>query len=460
MKLWGLGTVSAIGIIGLVNKISFTSFAIIATVLLIISATIYLTICKIGRRGDSTNPNRLEVSELRIYPIKSCGSVAVDRVMLERRGLKHDREYAICVRADAIGGAEDWAKVGIWEENAEVNAEYLCVSARELPKLLLIQPKIIKFEDDDSVTERSHSDYIVLSAPPAFKLPELAVKGTGSMSHTTCHCWGSSIEAVDMGDEASTWLANFFKVAHEGRKRKPGDYPYSCANGNPEKPGVLRLMKFVHRENEESSSLQKCIGAPRFADGMPVLVASEATKEAVWKAAWGDKNKESSEVTGRRFRWNILIGDSRQQQDGASHRAFVEDEIASAIFFEPSPDTNTQGSVAGELEFVKPCPRCVMPTTNPMTGERDGLKVTGALKKKLGRTAGAMAEGPSFWNWFYKKQVQKSCANDFYLGMNAAIKGASRDLGSDAGGVDAEVRPFEVFVGQSLQPRYDAGTDK
>ena len=99
--------------------------------------------------------------------------------------------------------------------------------------------------------------------------------------------------------------------------------------------------------------------------------------------------------------------------------------------------------------------------TNPITGERDGGKVAGALKTKLGRTAGVMAEGHSFWNWFYKKQVRKSSANDFFLGMNAGIKGASWDLGPDSGrGADAEVFPFEVFVGQTLQPRYGTATDQ
>ena len=458
MARLGLLAVSAIGIIGLAIKLDI-SFVAVVTLFFVIVATIYLKLCDTGTGKSDANPKRFEVSELQIYPIKSCGRVSVDRAVLERHGLKHDREYAICVRAETIGGPADWAKIGIWEDNAEVNAEYLCVSARELPKLLLIQPKIAKDKGNEGLTEDSYSEHIILSAPPAFKLPELAVKGTGTMSRTTCLCWDASVEAVDMGDEASAWLANFFKIAHKGRQKKPGDYPYSCANADPEKPGVLRLMKFVHRENAESSSLQKSVGAGRFADDVPVLVASEATKQAIWKAAWGEKNKESSLVTGRRFRWNILIGDANRHDRTPSHRAFIEDEISSAIFFERVPNNNnTEASVAGELEFVSPCPRCVMPTTNPETGERDGHKVTGALKTKLGRTAGAMAEGSSYWNWLYKKRVQKSRANAFYLGMNAAIKGASWDLGGGRSGrtcdPDAEVSPFEVFVGQVLRPVY------
>lgn len=445
-----LFALSTIGLIALAIKLNLSIIAIF-TLLLAIIVTIKFLKLDDGGRGDvspNPKPKHFEVSELRIYPIKSCGGVSVDRAMLERRGLRYDREYAICVRADAIGGEQEWANVDIWKDNADVNAQYLCVSARELPKLLLIQPKIV--HGTDSKTSSS-SGTLVLTAPAAFGLPELAIKGPGSKGSVTCQAWGAAIKAVDMGDEASKWLADFFAIAHKGRKRKPGDYPYSKvgSNGDPEQPGVLRLMKFADRENAKSSTLNKSVGAPRFADGMPVLIASEATKKAVWEAAWGANAKESSDVTGRRFRWNILIS----ARHGSTPAAFVEDEMASATFFEEASDPNgpvARWTVAGELEFLKPCPRCVLPTTNPDTGERDGLKVSGALKRALGRTAGAMAGQRSYWNWFYKKQVQKSCAADHYWGMNAAIKGASWELG---GRPDA-VRPFEVFVGQTLDPKY------
>lgn len=450
----GLFAISTIGLTVLAIKLNLP-IVVVTTVLLTI---IFIKMLKLFKSAlVNPKPKRFEVSELRIYPIKSCAGVSVDRAMLERHGLRHDREYAICVNADAIGGEQTWKKVEIWNGNVDVHAQYLCVSARELPKLLLIQPKIVKDNSDGGMSSSGH---LILSAPPSFGLPELTVEGATS-NRVTCHAWGASIAAVDMGDEASRWLANFFKIAHKGRERKPGDYPYSHvgANGDPEQPGVLRLMKFVHRANAESSTLQKSVGAPRFADGMPVLLASEATKRAVWEATWGTNNaQESAHVTGRRFRWNMLIGDGQRPKSDVSHPAFVEDEMASATFFERAPNKNSPGSVAGVLEFLKPCPRCVLPTTNPDTGERDGLKVHGALKTKLKRTARALAQTDSHWNWFYNKRVQKnSSANDFYLGMNAAIKGASWDLGRP-GVPPSEVTPFEVFVGQSLEPVYPTAT--
>ena len=102
----------------------------------------------------------------------------------------------------------------------------------------------------------------------------------------------------------------------------------------------------------------------------------------------------------------------------------------------------------GTIDMIKPCARCIIPSTNPVTGKRDGFKMSGALKKELHRTNVSMRKLKTpFQEWFRNKGE-----TDFYVAMNAGLRGTTW-LTAD-GEPDEKNKPFEVEVGQAVKVRY------
>jgi uncharacterized protein YcbX len=160
------------------------------------------------------------VTELHIYPIKSCAGIAVPGAEFGISGLVaqgvHDREWML------------------------VTPEGQFLTQREYPRMALITPRI----DGDAVQ---------VSAPgmPPLRLP-LAHDPTAS--GMTVQIWDHLVEAADCGNAAATWFGE--------------------AIG-----GACRLVRFrpdVHRP----TSTKWTGGAPaetRFADGYPILLIGQAS---------------------------------------------------------------------------------------------------------------------------------------------------------------------------------------
>jgi uncharacterized protein len=112
------------------------------------------------------------VTELNVYPVKSCAGTRLDVAHLEARGIVHDREFMV---VDASG-------------------DFL--TQRELPRLALIVPS----RSDDALE---------LSAPgmPPFRLAPV-VRG----ELRTVRIWRDQVDAVDQGELVSDWLSEFLHV--------------------------------------------------------------------------------------------------------------------------------------------------------------------------------------------------------------------------------------------------------
>ena len=133
--------------------------------------------------------------------------------------------------------------------------------------------------------------------------------------------WRDECAAFDAGDAAAAWLSTWL-----------------C--------GTFRLVRFDRSEPRYSAcEWTGETSAPNlFSDGYPLLVLSQASLD------------DLAARTGRhfpveRFRPNLLL-------DGVA--AYAEDQI----------DELTIGPV--RLRMVKPCTRCIITTTDPRTGSRDG----------------------------------------------------------------------------------------
>lgn len=171
------------------------------------------------------------------------------------------------------------------------------------------------------------SDQLVLRKPNGADLT-LPLNMTGPELEVTI--WRDKAAAFDAGDEAATWLTE-----HLG---KPA-----------------RLVRFDKR-HKRASNMQWTGGVEaltQFADGYPWLLISQGSLDEL-------NRRMATPLPMNRFRPNIVV-------DGLP--PFGEDSV----------DEFVAGDV--RLKVVKPCDRCVITTTDQITGERSSDEPLKALKE-------------------------------------------------------------------------------
>ncbi|WP_129642865.1 MOSC domain-containing protein [Peristeroidobacter agariperforans] len=171
------------------------------------------------------------------------------------------------------------------------------------------------------------NDRLVLRKPHGADL-SLPLNLTGPELEVTI--WRDKAAAFDAGDEAATWLTE-----HLG---KPA-----------------RLVRFDKR-HKRASNMQWTGGVEaltQFADGYPWLLISQGSLDEL-------NRRMTTPLPMNRFRPNIVV-------DGLP--AFGEDSV----------DEFVAGDV--RLKVVKPCDRCVITTTDQITGERSSDEPLKALKE-------------------------------------------------------------------------------
>jgi hypothetical protein len=232
---------------------------------------------------------RATIARLFVYPVKSCAGVELDEALLIETGLEFDRAWMV------------------------VDADGVFVSQRELPRMALIRPQLKQYE-------------MVLRAPGMLAL-HIALDRVEAPVRV--RVWRDEVKAYDMGDIAAQWFSDFLS--------------------EPGRPRQLRMVRF-DPEQQRLSSHQWTGGvdAPnQFADGYPVLVASEGSMAELNArlAAAGH-----GAVGIERFRPNVVL---------AGIEAHDEDRV----------ETLHIGTAEGEatLRPVKPCTRCPMPDIDPAT---------------------------------------------------------------------------------------------
>ncbi|WP_221794759.1 MOSC domain-containing protein [Oceanobacter mangrovi] len=139
--------------------------------------------------------------------------------------------------------------------------------------------------------------------------------------------WGDSVQAQDCGAEVASWLSDLLQ--------RPCRLVYLTADS----------QRLVDQRYAEAGELVS------FADGFPVLVVSESSLQALSEEAGLD-------IDVRRFRPNVVVSGSA---------AFAELQWHQLVAGESS------------LVLVKPCERCVIPTRDMVTQQRQPA-VTAALK--------------------------------------------------------------------------------
>ena len=225
------------------------------------------------------------IARLFIYPVKSCAGVEVNEALLTETGLDLDRAWMV------------------------VDEEGEFVSQREFPRMALVRPTL------------KHSE-VVLRAPGMLAL-HLQIDAVEEPVRV--RVWDDEVAAYDMGGVAAQWFSDFL-----GAK--------------------LRLVRF-DPEQKRLSKMKWTNGveAPnQFADGFPLLVASEASLAELNRRLQAAGH---AAVGMERFRPNIVLS-------GVD----VHDEDRLDIL-----RVEAAGDV--QLRMCKPCPRCPIPNIDPATAE-------------------------------------------------------------------------------------------
>jgi uncharacterized protein len=201
-------------------------------------------------RASTTSRARMPtLTELNLYPIKSCGGISLREATLTPAGLMHEHIYD-----------REWMVV---DENSSF------ISQRSYPKMALISPRI-------------KSETMELRAPGMLHLEiPLDLSDPETAPTLEVEVWGTKVKAYDCDETTAAWFSN--------------------AIGTP-----CRLVRFhPHAKRVANQKWTGDVEAPTlFSDGFPVLVVSQASLDDL-----NEKLKAQGRATlpMNRFRPNIVV---------------------------------------------------------------------------------------------------------------------------------------------------------
>lgn len=223
------------------------------------------------------------IGGLFIYPIKSCGGIALDTAEVTVRGLAGDREMMVVDRRGKF------------------------TSQRQFSQLATVRVTV----KDDGFT---------LSAP---SLPPITFQPTLAGAEREVEVWGDRGLAIDQGEEIARWFDQLLQ--------QPG---FRLVRQSPQHP---RPVSAKYR-------LSEC-DRVSFADGFPMLLVQTASLDELNR-----RLAPHPPLPVDRFRPNIVV-------EGG--RPFAEDNWCELLL----------GNLP--VTAVKACTRCIITTTDQITGDRD-----------------------------------------------------------------------------------------
>ena len=223
--------------------------------------------------------NDIRLSGISIYPVKSCGGIALQSTRLDAFGPEGDRRWML------VDGAGQF------------------VTQRSLSKLALIGTAL----EADQLTLSLADRRLSVPVPAADAL------------RRSVTVWGDTLEALDAGDAAADWLFETLGL--------PCRLVYMPDDAR-------RQVQPLYARRGDTVS---------FADGFPLLLISQASLDDL-------NTRLDRPVPMNRFRPNLVI---------SGCLAFEEDRWQRIRI----------GAV--ELQVAKPCSRCVMPSIDQATAQRD-----------------------------------------------------------------------------------------
>ncbi|XP_071996195.1 mitochondrial amidoxime-reducing component 1-like isoform X2 [Engystomops pustulosus] len=188
-----------------------------------------------------------EVSQLFLYPLKSCKGIPLQEAECREYGLKsghlRDRHWLV------------------------VKEDKVYVTARQEPRMVLI-------------TATCDKGHLTLRAPDTEDL-QIPLKLPKTNAVFTCKIYGFEVQGRDCGDEASDWITSFLRSSQT--------YRIVCFEDQM-KPRNPKNEYPMYDENDRVA----------YPDLAPLLLLSEASLENL-------NHKLENKITSRNFRPNIVI---------------------------------------------------------------------------------------------------------------------------------------------------------
>ncbi len=221
----------------------------------------------------------IKVSELYIYPVKSCRGIPLQRAEVEAFGLAHDRRWML------------------------IDNEGVMLTQRKHARMCLIQPEITE------TGLRLHAE----------GMPALEVNYPDRANTVKARVWHDDVQALDAGEAAAKWFSDFLDTA-------------------------CRLVYFPQDEVRQVDLDYARPGErTAFSDGFPLLLISQASLDNL-------NQRLDSAVTIQRFRPNLVVSGCEAHAE----------------------DSWKQLRIGGiDFRVVKPCSRCVIPSINIETAQRE-----------------------------------------------------------------------------------------
>ena len=207
------------------------------------------------------------ITDLTIYPIKSCAGIALSQAMVNEAGLSsggvHDREWML------------------------VDANWQFLTQREYPRMATIRPEI-------TLTA-------LLIHAPGQSVLSLSLQAQNRSADVQVTIWEENFPAQDCGDDAAAWFSKVLGLA-------------------------CRLVRFSSDAQRLSNSKWTGdIAAPnRFSDGYPILLTATASLEDLNQRLHGEGR---SAVPMNRFRPNVVLKGMEAFEEDYAESFSIGDDI-------------------------------------------------------------------------------------------------------------------------------------
>lgn len=210
----------------------------------------------------------ISVTELAIYPVKSCAQVILQEAKADAFGLHMDRRWMLV------------------DENG------VFLSQRKFPRMCLIKPTL---RENGIVLQ-------VAEHPGGENICEISSQNLTQQQKVTL--WGDSCVGLDCGDEAALWLSQFLEA--------------NC-----------RLVYFPEKEVRQVDLDYANQGdKTAFSDGFPFLLISEPSLADLNTRLHKSKQKS---VEMRRFRPNIVVSGCQPFEEDNWKKIQVGDTILRVV---------------------------------------------------------------------------------------------------------------------------------
>jgi uncharacterized protein len=261
-----------------------------------------------------------EITQLRIYPIKSCRGVIVPSAQLNTQGLHLDRQWMF------------------------VDEKNVFVTIRQKPQMTLINTSI-DFESEQ-LTVTIGEDKAKSMSVPLYPSPDWLSEHAKPV---TVNIWENDAEAYMYTDPKIQEL--FREFIGEGKPvslvmKDPHNERICGGNGAPELLGRKATVNFP--------------------DVLPIQIASESSLEELNSRL---SAKGQHEITVERFRPNIIIKGGEPWTEDSWKTVRLNGSTAPGANWLPSAVAGVTGAI--DIDVVARCARCQVPNVDPDSAVKD-----------------------------------------------------------------------------------------